>query len=392
MHTLELITDPGQFESLRGEWDDLLRCSNADCLFLTWEWLFTWWRFLSTGRRLCLVAVREDGLLTALAPLARRAPDLRRFVPSASVEFLGTGAVGSDYLDIIVRRGYERPSLPLITQWAAANGTPMTLGQLPEPSAASVVAKSLRSLGWSVRSETINVCPHITLAGHTWDSYLNSLSASQRYGLRRQVRNLEKHSRVSLETVGSESDRRDALDQLWKLHRARWDTRGGSDALPSSAVLAFHDAFTELALRRGWLRLHTLRIDGRAAASLYGLRYGPKFLFYQSGFDPALGRQSVGMITLALVIEQAIQEGATEFDMLHGGEQYKRHWADASRELVRLETYPPHPLGRLCLGGARFNRWSRRMARALLPTKIAAHLAAITNRESGKGAYAAHSD
>jgi CelD/BcsL family acetyltransferase involved in cellulose biosynthesis len=380
MHTLEQITELGQFESLRGEWDDLLRCSNADCVFLTWEWLFTWWRFLSAGRQLCLVAVREDGLLVALAPFARRPPDLRRFVPSASLEFLGTGAVGSDYLDIIARRGYERSALPLITQWAAANGTPITLDQLPALSAAAAVARSLQELGWSVRSEMINVCPYIMLAGHTWESYLNSLSASQRYGLRRQMRNLEKHSRVSLETVASESDRRGALEQLWKLHRARWDTRGGSDALPNSAVLAFHDAFTELALLRGWLRLYTLRIDGRATASLYGLRYGTKFLFYQSGFDPALNRNSVGMITLALVIERAIQEDAAEFDMLHGGEQYKKHWANASRDLVRLETYPPHPLGQLCLGGVRLNRWSRRMARALLPTKIAAHLAAITNR------------
>jgi len=38
-----------QLLALRPEWDRLLRTSDADNLFLTWEWMFTWWRRL--GRR-----------------------------------------------------------------------------------------------------------------------------------------------------------------------------------------------------------------------------------------------------------------------------------------------------------------------------------------------------
>src|SRR5207245_43184 len=78
---------------------------------------------------------------------------------------------------------------------------------------------------------------------------------------------------------------------------------------------------------RGWLRLSELRLDGRPAASLYGFRYRDTFSFYQSGFDPAYARDSVGLVTMGLAIRSAIEEGAAEYDLLHGDEAYKFQWA-----------------------------------------------------------------
>ena len=57
--TVETITDAATFRDLREEWTDLLDRSAADCLFLTWEWLYTWWTHLGVGRRLFIVTVRR---------------------------------------------------------------------------------------------------------------------------------------------------------------------------------------------------------------------------------------------------------------------------------------------------------------------------------------------
>jgi CelD/BcsL family acetyltransferase involved in cellulose biosynthesis len=100
-----------------------------------------------------------------------------------------------------------------------------------------------------------------------------------------------------------------------------------------------------LALERGWLRLYVLRLDGRPAASLYGFKYGPVFYFYQSGLDPSFEKQSVGLVIMGLAIQKAIEEGAEEYDFLHGGESYKFLWARGTRELTRLELYPPQIRG-----------------------------------------------
>jgi len=104
---VERIADAPGFEALREEWSELLESSAADCLFLTWEWLSTWWKHLAGDRRLAILALRHGGRLVALAPFGVRPPSLSRRRPLPVLEFLGNGCVGSDYLDLIVRRGYE---------------------------------------------------------------------------------------------------------------------------------------------------------------------------------------------------------------------------------------------------------------------------------------------
>src|SRR5207302_10088997 len=135
-------------------------------------------------------------------------------------------------------------------------------------------------------------------------------------------------------------ERREALACLVSLHQRRWQGRGGSDGLHTPALLAFHEEVSQLALARGWLRLFVLSLDGRPAAALYGFRYGPVFYFYQSGFDPTYSRYSVGLVLMGLAIKSALEEGAQEYDLLHGTESYKFHWAAQTRELGGIELLP----------------------------------------------------
>jgi CelD/BcsL family acetyltransferase involved in cellulose biosynthesis len=127
-------------------------------------------------------------------------------------------------------------------------------------------------------------------------------------------------------------------------------------------LVAFHREWTQVALKRGWLRLYLLRLNGKPAASLYGLMYGGTFYFYQSSFDAAYTQSSVGLITMGLAIQSAIEEGAQEYDLLHGSEAYKSHWSHHSRELARLESFPPGGMGRFCHISIELVRAVRRIA------------------------------
>src|SRR5204863_6829424 len=98
VNEIEIIRDTAAFARLQSEWTELLGSARADCLFLTWEWLHTWWAHLAEERQLFIVTVRHDSKLIAIAPLS-----IATAWPSVRVlEFLGTGSVGSDYLDFIV--------------------------------------------------------------------------------------------------------------------------------------------------------------------------------------------------------------------------------------------------------------------------------------------------
>jgi Acetyltransferase (GNAT) domain len=96
------------------------------------------------------------------------------------------------------------------------------------------------------------------------------------------------------------------------------------------------------------------------------LRYGPTFYFYQSGFDPVYSKHSVGVSTMGLAIKTAIEEGASEYDFLHGNEEYKFHWAHRVRDLNRLELHPPQAIAWIYKQAIILNRAARQMARRVL--------------------------
>jgi CelD/BcsL family acetyltransferase involved in cellulose biosynthesis len=376
MLTLEHIDDDARFAALAGEWEGLLGASGSDQLFLTWEWLHTWWTHLRGRRRLFLLAAREGGELIGLAPLCLAPPRLERLVPFRSLEFLGAGTAGSDYLDLIVRRGREEDAVEAFSRHLAGRRLMLQLARAPRAgSLAARLGDGLRTRGWSVREGAIETCPYIDLRGHTWESYLATLGSAHRYNVQRRIKNLQRRHALEVREVRAEPDRRPALAVLLRLHDARWQPRGGSDAFTGDALVAFHDEMTRHALARGWLRLFELRLDGRPAAALYGFRYRDAFSFYQAGFDPAFAKDSVGLCMMALAIRAALAEGAAEYDLLHGDEAYKFQWARQTRDLARLEAYPPRLHGLACRRAVDLGRATSRLARRVLPAAVTARLA-----------------
>jgi CelD/BcsL family acetyltransferase involved in cellulose biosynthesis len=366
------ITDVVGFHALRSEWTELLETSPSDCIFLTWEWLYSWWKHLGAGRGLDLLAIRKDDELIGLAPLMVSPMRPGRLMPCRVRQFLGGGRVGSDYLDVIVKAGLEDEAVGALAARLAREGVMVDLAQLNRRSAAaSSLAARLERQGWHVSEQPGDVCPFIELADHTWHSFLQSLGGRHRYNVKHRLDRLVKQRAMRWELVESEDRRREALATLVALHRKRWSERGGSTALDATNLVAFHEEFSRLALERGWLRLFVMYLAAEPVAALYGFRYRGTFYFYQTGFDPAHAREGVGQATVGLTIQHAIEEGCTEYDMLHGDEPYKFDWAGKVRELERLQLYPPSARGWVCRQLVELDRAGRKAARRLLPTSTA---------------------
>lgn len=156
----------------------------------------------------------------------------------------------------------------------------------------------------------------------------NLMAGRQRRDLQRLRRRLEADHAVALRTsVGPEEARHD-LGELLRLHAARW----GEDTFPAS-VRAFHADFAVRAAEHGWLRLHTLEVDGRPAAVLYGWRLKTRAFAYSQAFDPAYARYAVGVSLLASAVEQAAAEGCARYDMLRGDERHKQRFRISATEL-----------------------------------------------------------
>ena len=335
--TVQDIQDATAFAALRPHWNELLRASGSDNPFLTWEWQYTWWIHLRESSALRLIVVRSGDELIAIAPL-RLATSPRSWF--SRLEFLGTGYAGSDYLDLIVRRGQELESITALAQYFKAQPLSLSLSHLPPSSLAARLAAALATDGWISSAADDGSCPIIPLAGHTFDSYLAILGSSHRANVRRRIKGLGQQFDMRLDRVTTDTERRDALSALAVWSERRWKDRGGSTAFMTPAVRAFQNQVTRHALEQGWLLMYVLRLNGNAAAVMYGFNYGGRFYFYQHGFDDRYKAQSLGLALMGLTIRAVIDEGTREFDMLWGVEPYKFLWAREVCALQRIELFP----------------------------------------------------
>ena len=336
-----LIDSVWGFTALRPEWNPLLAASGSASPFLTWEWLHTWWRHMNGSSQLRMITVRIDGELIAVAPFrtTRSTARLR------CLDMLGTGTIGSDYLDVIIRCGWESEALRAIEALVLAQQTTVRLMHLGPSAMAQHLADRLRERGWRHTIAAGGTCPYIPLSGHTWDSYVSTLGASHRANVRRRIRALERNFDVRFDEVVTHDERIEALGCLIGYHQRRFGGRG--TAFDSDMACAFHDELTARALDQGWLRMYVLRLNGVPAAVMYGFMYDDTFYFYQHGFDERYQQHSIGLVLMAQSIRAAIDEQAFEFDMLWGVEPYKFLWARDTRELRNIHLFPANLSGRM---------------------------------------------
>src|SRR5207244_7851274 len=114
-----------------------------------------------------------------------------------------------------------------------------------------------------------------------------------------------------------------ATEHFLELHRARWARDGGSDGLADDRHEAFHRSVTRVMAERGWLRLYTLFAARRPVASVYGVVHRGKFLYYQSGYDPAWASKGVGLGLLARTGHEGDADGLQASDFLRGSEAWQ---------------------------------------------------------------------
>jgi CelD/BcsL family acetyltransferase involved in cellulose biosynthesis len=363
---VDVVDTIDAFAGLRSEWDALLAASAADSPFLTWDWLHAWAVHLRGTRRLHVVTVRSAGDLIAAAPLATertRLPWLSR------LDFMATGNAGSDYLDVLVRRGFEDIAADALAKSLNAQKLPVRFDHVPSASLAAELSPRLVESGWAAVPARSGVCPVALLGGHTWDTYLGTLGSAHRANVRRRLRALERNFTVRFDRLTSESHRAELLDWLIRVHNERWDARGGSTAFPNDACRGFHQEVTRRALRAGRLRMYALYLNDSPAAATYCLAHNGRTYFYQGAFDDRYRQHAVGLAAMALTIRAAIAEGSREFDLLYGVEPYKWLWARDARLLTRIDLFPAHFNGRLSQRIVEAERALRALARRIFPRR-----------------------
>jgi CelD/BcsL family acetyltransferase involved in cellulose biosynthesis len=303
-----------RLESLREEWTHL--AGQGRNVFATWEFAATWWEHFGAGRRLVTVGCRDaGGELFAVLPLY-----FWRRRPLRVLRFIGNGA--GDILGPVCRPDRTDDTAGALRRLLEA--APWDWDVFVGENLAGEQDWPQRLGGHRIRREGNPVLR----APEGFEAFLARRTPNFRSAVRRGERRLARRHHVRFRLSDSTTLDTD-LDALFRLHRARF----GEQSAFGGARTAFHRAFARRAHERGWLRLWILELDGRPVAAQYGFRFGGVESFYQSGRDPALRRESLGMVLLSHAIRSAADEGVREFALLRGHEPYKYRFATDDRGL-----------------------------------------------------------
>ena len=337
---IEWVTDTDGLAALRAEWDALLSDSAADSVFLTWDWVSAWWTHFGTGRDLKILVLRdrEDGRLAALAPLVAEQATWLGLVPMRRLALIGAGIAAADHLDVILRSGLEAEAGK--ASWdalaaASADWDALVLEGLSQTSPMPAVWKADPRTASALFST--NTCRYLPLPA-TWEAYLQTMPSKRRRRIGWRRRRLEKEfpDRIRFRTITEADDLAPAMESLFRLHQTVQTDRGNPGSFATEAMRAFHLDVARRFLDQGRLRLHLITVGDEDIAAIYCYRHGPVLSFYSTGFAPDWDRHNPGRQVMAFSIENAIGDGAAEYDFLRGDESYKEAFSGDLREDLNL--------------------------------------------------------
>jgi CelD/BcsL family acetyltransferase involved in cellulose biosynthesis len=247
------------------------------------------------------MSIRDDGLLETMGPAV------------------------SDYLEPLIDPAVEREvwgvMLKVIAKLRAGKNKKVTLHNVREgESLRTVLPELVRGEGFGVEEKRIESTPVLALP-RSWEEYLGTLDAHERKETRRKLNKAitKGGARVVKCSADPAEISRALADAFVLMEQAPGDK--GEAIRKTIRPLLERAAPGMIAAGRLWL--HTLYLEEKAAAVTIQFPYRDGPQLYNCGFDAAKKEWSPGVVLTSLIIKEAIEGGAREFDLLRGQEPYK---------------------------------------------------------------------
>ncbi len=336
--SIEEVNDVEDFRTLRESWNALLQESSDNNIFLTWEWLFNWWRHYGSDKKLRILLIKESDKIIGIAPFMEKRYR-EGFITVGVIENLCSE--NCDYSGIILT-DKKHESVALLMDYLAKiikDGNLIArMYHIPENSTfLTILREQYPSLSKSLflHEKVITSCPYINLPA-TWEEYLHTLSKKRRGNLRRAMQSLQKDHEVEFKRYTAGDDLQNQLQVLFKLHQKRWQGKNIISKFTTPEAREFYMDVSQAFNKNNWLSFSSLNVDGKTVSMLWGFKYRNTWCDMTPAFDPDYSRYSVGNLHILKIIEESIQDGLGKLDFLKGEAAYKAHWTSCKTDNIRI--------------------------------------------------------
>jgi CelD/BcsL family acetyltransferase involved in cellulose biosynthesis len=333
--TAELLDSLEAVEPTVADWDALAVDTKRP--FCTPAWLLAWWRHAApAGTLLRIVLVRDGERLVGVVPLFAA-----RWRKLWAYSLLGTHttwriepiAVPGREIDVACAAAKELAAASPYPDLIHLEGVP---ADSPWP---ELLCKCWPSRHTWRHDRPVTPAPTLALAADDLDGWLKGKSSNFRQQMRRMRRKLEKEGAVFRVAQTPAEVERD-IPEFIRLHKARWDWRGGSMSLTDGSEAILREAGREL-VGQGRFRLVSIELDGQVINSQLHLAAGGEVSYWNGGFDDRYAAFKPSFVGLVHAIGDALERGDSRFDLGPGAQDYKYRLADGQDLLQRITLIPP---------------------------------------------------
>jgi len=329
-----------EFKANRSIWTELLLSSNADPLFSSWEWQYSWWSECDiSNKKLRIIAVYLFDQLVALAPLFTYKKRLKKIIPITRCQFIGCSydlddLCRSDNLDIIILKSID---IDAIYQQILSTINNLTWHEFivdgARKSSHIWQLSKLNKANITLHIER-KIYNHIIELNRNFQSYVTQLKRKVRQKTILHRRFIE-NKKMAIQAVvissihTSNKNYLNFFSELNRLKELRW-----SIPVYQGNRLEFQKKFILYCQDSEHLRATStlLNIEGENQSAFHSIQASKQNYFIQFAFNPTFNRKiSLGYLHLGYSIEQSYQDNLAQIQLLPGGgqsENYKHHFAN----------------------------------------------------------------
>lgn len=329
--SIRVITRAEEWELIRNDWNALLAESDYNNIFLTFEWLKTWWNIFGSGELSIIIFECKSKIISILPLYIRKAGFIR------ILRFIGTGV--SDYGCFIIDKTYPASQIYhqafdyIFTnlQWDIID-----LQQISELTSLYHYLKENTDRfadrqRLDVKLNKLGKCFYMPRSDDSFIPYNARNFCSKILKRGKKLMRLGNVVYSEVQNIDLE-----ILQRFFEMHIKKWRKCGKVSDFAFHKYRKFHSEISKIFARNSWLSFTSTKFNDRYIAFTYAFKYNSKIYYYIQTYDPDFAKYSPGHFSFLNYLNLVKNSDCKEVDLLRGEEEYKLCFTKQYRENYRF--------------------------------------------------------
>lgn len=328
-----------EFKKSRTEWNELLNKSDADPLFMSWEWIYHWWDIFSepSDELLLLVIRNKNQKLKGIAPLFLSNIKHKKVISTKRLQFIGNHwrekeTMPVEIIDFIVHPSDQininRTFLQYISK--SDNWDEFIIPYLSKSTKLYKLLLNNDILGNCYKRKALEYKSYFITTTSSFENYLKSLGKNTRLKLFNRRKKLNNLGEIEISSVDSEIEKH--FDTLNCFHQKRW-----GKPVSEGKMLDFNKMVGKLLAQNKQLNLSLIYLNNQVEAIQHNYRVNGHEYNIQSGFTEDIHKKiSLGMLHFGYAIENAFQKETIVYHFLAGEEKNTQYKERLTKEHIPM--------------------------------------------------------